>query len=165
MGSPNFYTGNEALQNFGIDFDSTDDENIFWACDRDQVGEELDAANDQLTFFKLIEKPGYHSGLQVYLIQLNSAEYYWENYAKYWHEENDYGFYSDQGYWVYVSLHEKYLNLIENNKFTDNHLKEIMAAELEVATKLIKQIAQTHSLGEVTGKGFTSSINYGWFEA
>jgi hypothetical protein len=67
MGSPNFYTGNEVLLNFGIDFDNNQDEELFWLDDRDNVGESLDKANDQLTFHKIIESFGYHSGMQIKL--------------------------------------------------------------------------------------------------
>ncbi|HCW5913672.1 hypothetical protein [Acinetobacter baumannii] len=165
MGSPNFYTGNEILLNFGIDFDSNQDEELFWLDDRDNVGESLDKANDQLTFHKIIESFGYHSGMQIYLVKPNSASYYWENYAQYWNEEKETGFYDDHGYWVEVSLTSEYQNHVDNKTFTFHHLVEIINSEYQVAEKLIKEIAQTHSFGEVVGKGFTSSVKYGWFIA
>ncbi|CAM0790773.1 hypothetical protein [Acinetobacter beijerinckii] len=165
MGSPNFYTSNEALLNFGIDFDSNQDEELFWSDVRDKIGESLDKANDQLTFHKIIESFGYHSGMQIYLVKPNSASYYWENYAQYWNEENDAGFYNEQGYWVGVSLNAEYQSHVDKKTFSFHHLVEIINSEYQFAEKLIKQIAQTYSFGEVVGKGFTSSVKYGWFVA
>ncbi|MFZ7793221.1 MULTISPECIES: hypothetical protein [Acinetobacter] len=165
MGSPNFLTAESCISNFGIEFDSSESENLFYMDERDELGEKLDHANDNLTFFKLYERPGYHSGFQIYLEQLNSADYFWNNYARYWSVDEEIGFYNDAGEWVEVSLSKKHTEALKNENFCLEDLKEVLNLEEEKAKLLIQKIAKAHGLGEVIGKNFSSSVNYDWLKA
>lgn len=165
MGSPNFFTGCDCILNFGIEFDDSIDQEDFCMNSRDDIGEKIDAVNDSLTFFRVLERPGYHSGLQIYLEQLHSVEWFWEYYARFWSSESEIGYHGDDGEWNEIILDSCYQTAIEQGLFSIDNLRTMINEEQDIAENKIKAIAKEFYLGEVVGRGFTSSVNYEWLTA
>ncbi|UNW11157.1 hypothetical protein MOW14_14735 (plasmid) [Acinetobacter indicus] len=156
MGSPNFYTGNDVIANFAIDYECFDYE-------LNLISEAVEAINANLKLHKIIEKAGYHAGVQWYLVSTHDADALWTE-ARDWTADSEKGVYSDEGYYreldeLFTAKHVKHL---ENGTFSFEHLKEVFRAEETAAVEALEQLAESYGLGQVVGKSWTSSVDYTW---
>lgn len=153
MGSPNFYTNVEGV-NFAVEFEedvmSIDDFNELHV-----FATELVETLNNSTFFHLVKlQNGYHSGFQLYIqdeLLVDEACETWAKYGEFYDIHGNSHNLEDCPYFRPDAKNVTHYSLIAARK-----------RERSALTNKLTAFAREHSMGQVVGKSWTSSVSYDW---